>query len=142
MKSFYKKSIAILTAAVLTASLTVSASAAQIDAQGSSDEGPVYTQSVISVDTEKIFKDWVGYPNPDFGSAYNAGWVYNAAEDYMNTTQNVGWTGFYNPDINNFSTGTFTFNMKSLNFDPSGFSWGMQTGVTAEDPEYSFYAFE
>lgn len=32
--------------------------------------------------------------------------------------------------------------MKNLNFDPCGFTWGMKTGGTEEDPVYSFYAFE
>lgn len=60
----------------------------------------------------------------------------------MNTTANVGWTGFYNPEITNFTTGEFTFNMKSENWDPSGFTWGMVKSGTDTDPSYSFYVYE
>ena len=101
-----------------------------------------FADSIIAVDSGKIFNDWVSYPDKSFGSAYDAEWVYNSEEDYINTTANVGWTGFYNPDITNFTTGEFSFDMLSENFDPSGFTWGMQKSGTDESHVYSFYAYE
>ncbi|MGN0470423.1 MAG: hypothetical protein ACI4GV_05875 [Acutalibacteraceae bacterium] len=124
--------------------VTVVSSSAVAFATGA-DEKPDTTISVdgtIDIETKTIFDSWVNYPNASLGYGYNAGWTYNSEEDYMNTTQNVGWTGFYNPDIDNLTTGKFSFKMKNLNFDPCGFTWGMKTGGTEEDPVYSFYAFE
>lgn len=101
----------------------------------------------VDIPIEDVFNDWINYPDASLGYSYNAGWSYNKANetepyDFINTTQNVGWTGFYNPNIDNFTTGTFEFDMKNLNFDPCGFTWGLVTGGTEENPVYSFYAFE
>ena len=102
----------------------------------------------ISVDTstdinvKTIYEKWVSYPDSSLGSAYNAGWKYNEENDYINTTQNVGWTGFYNPAIDNLTTGTFAFKMRDSDSDPCGFAWGITKEGTDEDPVYSFYAYE
>lgn len=130
---------------LISVAIVISSSAmvfAETPDDTSSDSVTGVVDTVVPVDTEKIYNEWINYPNEKFGEGYNAGWQYNAEKDYINTTQNVGWTGFYNPSIDNFTTGIFSFTMKSLNFDPSGFTWGMKTGGTEEDPEYSFYAFE
>ncbi len=105
------------------------------------------TESVVDdtvdIKTKTIFDSWVNYPDASIGSAaYNAGWSYDATNDWINTTQNVGWTGFYNPDIDNLTTGQFSFEMQNKNFDPCGFTWGMTKSGTDEDPVYSFYAYE
>ncbi len=137
-KRTFKAVVAFALAILLTVALSFTAFATS---------GPVYTQTVIEVDTSKIFNDWVSYPDESlsassYDDAYNAQWKYNAEEDYINTTANVGWTGFYNPEITNFTTGEFTFNMRNENFDPSGFTWGMVKSGTDEDPIYSFYVYE
>lgn len=134
-KRIMKASVAFVLAVLLTTAFAFTAVATS---------GPVYTQTVIEVDTSKIFNEWVSYPDESLSSssAYNAEWKYNAEEDYMNTTANVGWTGFYNPEITNFTTGEFTFNMRNENFDPSGFTWGMVKSGTDTDPSYSFYVYE
>ena len=118
--------------------LTASASCVTAFAEG----GPIYTQSVIKTDSQRIFNEWVSYPDKSFGYAYDARWIYNSVEDYINTTDNVGWTGFYNPDITDFSTGEFSFDMLSEDWYPSGFTWGMQKSGTDDNPVYSFYAYE
>lgn len=104
------------------------------------DSITVDTSTVI--EAKDIFEDWVSYPNPEFGPAYNAGWRYDEEGDYINTTENVGWTGFYNPAIDNLTTGTFAFEMRDDNFDPCGFTWGLTKTGTEEDPSYSFYVYE
>lgn len=122
--------------------VTVVSSSAVAFATGA-DEKPDTTISVdetIDIETKTIYDSWVNYPSASFGWGYNAGWIYNSEQDYMNTTQNVGWTGFYNPDINNLTTGMFSFKMKNLNHDPCGFTWGMVTSGTEGDLVYSFYA--
>jgi len=98
--------------------------------------------TAVDIEVKTIFDSWINYPNSSFGTAYNAGWKYDSENNWINTTQNVGWTGFYNPLIDNLTTGQFAFKMKNENFDPCGFTWGMKTGGTEEDPEYSFYAYE
>lgn len=98
--------------------------------------------SAVDIEVKTIFDTWINYPDASFGSAYDAGWKYDSTENWLNTTKNVGWTGFYNPAIDNLTTGQFAFKMKNTNFDPCGFTWGMVTGGTEEDPEYSFYAYE
>lgn len=133
-KRIFKSVVAIAVVALLMVTLSFSAFATS---------GPVYTQTVIEVDTSKIFNEWVSYPDESLASfAYNAEWRYNEEEDYINTTANVGWTGFYNPEITNFTTGEFTFNMMSDDWDPSGFTWGMVKTGTDTDPVYSFYVYE
>ncbi|MDD6488754.1 MAG: hypothetical protein PUG48_02930 [Clostridia bacterium] len=124
--------------------VTVVSSSAVVFATGTGEKSDktVSVDETVNIETKTIFDSWVNYPNASFGYGYNAGWTYNSEEDYMNTTQNVGWTGFYNPDIDNLTTGKFSFKLKNLNFDPCGFTWGMKTGGTEEDPVYSFYAFE
>lgn len=103
---------------------------------------PLHPQSVAgSIDMNEIFSSWINYPGSALGYAYDAKWSYDAAAG-LNTDANVGWTGFYNPAITDFTTGVFEFEMQTRNFDPLGFAWGMQTGGTATNPTYSFYAFE
>ncbi|MBQ7522552.1 MAG: PT domain-containing protein [Clostridia bacterium] len=98
--------------------------------------------TAVDIEVKTIYDSWINYPSESFGYAYNAGWKYDSEHNWINTTQNVGWTGFYNPAIDNLTTGQFAFKMKNDNFDPCGFTWGMRTGGTDDDPEYSFYAYE
>ena len=132
--------------AVFSAMLAVtvmSSSAVVFSAEtGEKSDKTISVDESVDIETKTIFDSWINYPNAAFGEGYNAGWKYNSEEDYMNTTENVGWTGFYNPDIDNLTTGKFSFKMKNLDGDPCGFTWGMKTGGTEEDPVYSFYAFE
>lgn len=102
----------------------------------------VVDTETVDIEMKIVYDSWINYPDAKFGTAYNAGWSYDAKEGYMNTTQNVGWTGFYNPEITNFTEGRISFDMKNANFDPCGFTWGMKVGGTEEDPVYSFYAYE
>lgn len=105
----------------------------------------VSVDSDVDIDVQRIFESWVNYPDSSLGKGYDAGWRYDSSNKWLNTTKNVGWTGFYNPDITNLTTGKFSFQMMSEDSsanDPLGFTWGMQMRGTEEDPEYSFYAFE
>lgn len=97
--------------------------------------------AIEDVNMEEVFSSWINYPDESIGGAYSAGWSYDATNG-LYTTENVGWTGFYNPNIENFTTGVFEFQIYSRDTDPLGFTWGMQTGSTNNDPTYSFYAFE
>lgn len=140
-----KKILKVLASSALALAITVSAvpslASYAVD-EGTGDSVYVPTDEVVDIDIEKVFNSWVNYPGAEFGDAYSAGWKYNSTEKYLNTTENVGWTGFYNPDITNFTSGIFGFKMQNDNFDPCGFAWGIRVGGTEEDPIYSFYAFE
>lgn len=140
-----KKVLKVLASSALALALTVSAvptlASYAVDGE-TGDSVYVPTDEIVDIDIEKVFNSWVNYPGEEFGSAYSAGWKYDSTEKYLNTTENVGWTGFYNPDITNFTSGIFGFKMQNKNFDPCGFAWGIRVGGTEEDPIYSFYAFE
>lgn len=128
--------------AIFAAMLAVTVVSSSTAVFAESPDTSVTVDDVVDIETKTIFDSWVNYPNSSLGSGYNAGWKYNTEENYMNTTQNVGWTGFYNPDIDNLTTGKFAFEMCDGNFDPCGFTWGLTRTGTDEDPVYSFYAYE
>ncbi len=131
-KKLFKTLLASLTAITMAVSTPVFTFA----------DADVVDVGTVDIEMKIVYDSWINYPDAKFGTAYNAGWSYNAEEEYMNTTQNVGWTGFYNPEITNFTEGKISFDMKNANFDPCGFTWGMKVGGTEEDPVYSFYAYE
>lgn len=138
------KFLKVLSSSVLSVAVTASATPALLSAavEDSTDSVYVPVSDTIMIDMKKVFESWVNYPGESYGEAYSAGWTYDAEKDYMSTTENVGWTGFYNPDITEFTSGIFGFSMKDYNFDPCGFAWGIQVSGTEEDPIYSFYAYE
>lgn len=131
-----------LALAVMVSAMPALSLAAVEDGTDGTESTYVPVSDPVDIDMQKVFESWVNYPGESYGSAYAAGWVYNSTEGYMNTTENVGWTGFYNPDIIEFTSGIFGFSMKNENFDPCGFAWGIQVSGTEEDPIYSFYAYE
>lgn len=59
------------------------------------------------------------------------------------TTQNVGFTGYYNPNLMSFTTGTFSCDFLSSDADPWGFAWGIQKKQNSAGQDvYSFYMYE
>ena len=95
------------------------------------------------VDLQQVFNEWVNFPGAHLGSGYAAGWQYRASDKALMTTQNVGFTGYYNPLLMSFTTGTFAVNMLSGDGDPWGFAWGLQKGTnSAGQDTYSFYMYE
>ena len=141
---FLKKSKilkAILSATLAVTVISSSVAVFAIDTSEKTDT-TVSTDGAVDIEVKTIYDSWVNYPNSSLGDGYNAGWLYDSKENYLHTTENVGWTGFYNPNIDNLTTGSFSFKMKNSDVDPCGFTWGMVTGGTEDEPVYSFYAFE
>lgn len=94
------------------------------------------------IDLQEVFNQWVNFPGIP-GAGYAAGWQYNASTGGLYTTQNVGFTGYYNPDLMSFTTGTFACDFQSSDGDPWGFAWGIQKGKnSAGQDTYSFYMYE
>lgn len=59
------------------------------------------------------------------------------------TTQNVGFTGYCNPNLMSFTTGTFSCDFLSSDADPWGFAWGIQKKQNSAGQDvYSFYMYE
>lgn len=105
---------------------------------------PNKSVQAASLTPEEVFNQWVNFPGTNLGSGYNAQWSYSETEG-IHTTANVGFTGYYNPNVLNFTTGTFEFEV--LNQDPTqdplGFVWGVKKWVNEKGQEtYSFYAYE
>lgn len=65
------------------------------------------TQDVMKT----IFETWVNYPN-DSGK-----WRYVEAGKYIQSTENVGWTGFWNPDYKVLTNYRLNFDMAVLDLD-------------------------
>ncbi len=95
-----------------------------------------------SLDAEEIFKTWVNFPGEHLGSGYAAGWSYVKESDELRTTANVGFTGYYDPYIRNFTTGKFTCDILNKDSDPLGFVWGLKKGSKNGQDTYSFYEYE
>ncbi len=138
------KVLKVLSSSVLTIAVTVSAMPMLLASavEDSTDSVYIPVSDTVKIDMKKVFESWVNYPGESYGDAYGAGWTYDAEKDFMSTTANVGWTGFYNPEITDFTSGIFGFSMKNYDWDPCGFAWGIQVSGTEEDPIYSFYAYE
>lgn len=97
--------------------------------------------SVIDLGT--VFKEWVNYPDKSYGAGYSAGWGYNASTGALKTFQNVGFTGYYNPYLMSFTTGTWGIDFISGDSDLWGFAWGLKTWKNSEGTDsYSFYIYE
>lgn len=100
------------------------------------------TVKASSLDTEEIFKTWINFPGESLGAGYAAGWSYVSGSDELRTTENVGFTGYYNPGIRNFTTGKFTCDILNQDGDPLGFVWGLKKGSKNGQDTYSFYEYE
>lgn len=95
------------------------------------------------IDLKEVFEQWVNYPGANLGAGYKAGWSYNANTGALNTTANVGFTGYYNPNLMSFTTGTFGCDFQSSDTDPWGFAWGIKKWKNASNQDvYSFYMYE
>lgn len=95
------------------------------------------------IDLKEVFEQWVNYPGANLGAGYKAGWSYNASTGALNTTANVGFTGYYNPNLMSFTTGTFGCDFQSSDTDPWGFAWGIKKWKNASNQDaYSFYMYE
>lgn len=95
------------------------------------------------IDLKEVFEQWVNYPGANLGAGYKAGWSYNANTGALNTTANVGFTGYYNPYLMSFTTGTFGCDFQSSDTDPWGFAWGIKKWQNASNQDvYSFYIYE
>ncbi|MDD3243748.1 MAG: isopeptide-forming domain-containing fimbrial protein [Eubacteriales bacterium] len=89
------------------------------------------------IDMAEVFNSWVNYPGSSVGVGYAAGWQYSGG--VLSTSENVGFTGYYHPQITDLTTGVFQFAMQSSDTDPLGFAWGIQKRANGT---YSFYAYE
>ena len=97
-----------------------------------------------SLTPEEIFNQWVNFPGTEVGAGYDAQWAYSEPEG-IHTNANVGFSGYYNPDVLNFTTGTFEFEVlnQDIGRDPLGFVWGVKKWVNEKGQDtYSFYAYE
>lgn len=108
-----------------------------------SEPRSAYAADENYIDLKEVFNEWIGYPNSALGTGYQAGWSYNANGGYLNTTANVGFTGYYNPNLMSFTTGTFSCDFNSSDTDPWGFAWGIKTWKNSSNQDvYSFYVYE
>lgn len=95
------------------------------------------------IDLQEVFNEWVNFPGQHLGDGYKAGWKYDASSKQLYTTANVGFTGYYNPNLMSFTTGTFSCDFQSNDHDPWGFAWGIQKKQNAANQDvYSFYMYE
>lgn len=134
-KSFARRGLHVFLAIVLSLGLMLPIIPAQPKSAYAADEN--------YIDLKEVFNEWIGYPNSSLGSGYQAGWSYNASGGYLNTTANVGFTGYYNPNLMSFTTGTFSCDFNSNDTDPWGFAWGIKTWKNSSNQDvYSFYVYE
>ena len=95
------------------------------------------------IDLKEVFGEWINFPGANLGSGYAAGWQYRESDGSLMTTQNVGFTGYYNPNLMSFTTGTFACDFQSNDTDPWGFAWGIQKKQNSAGQDvYSFYMYE
>lgn len=132
-KSFARRGLHVFLAIVLSLGLMLPIIPAQPKSAYAADG---------QIDLQEVFNQWVNFPGIP-GAGYAAGWQYNASTGGLYTTQNVGFTGYYNPDLMSFTTGTFACDFQSSDGDPWGFAWGIQKGKnSAGQDTYSFYMYE
>lgn len=132
-KSFARRGLHVFLAIVLSLGLMLPIIPAQPKSAYAADG---------QIDLQEVFNQWVNFPGIP-GAGYAAGWQYNASTGGLYTTQNVGFTGYYNPDLMSFTTGTFACDFQSSDGDPWGFAWGIQKEKnSAGQDTYSFYMYE
>lgn len=90
-----------------------------------------------AVSPEKIFRTWVNYPGTSYGFNYDAGW--QLAGDAIQTTKNVNWTGYWDPQYTWVTDAIYEFDMTyGGHQDPMGWTIRMNKNGNS----YSYYAIE
>jgi|GEM_PF-3501722 len=114
----------------------------------------IQTTSTADADAGEIFGSWTNYPappNPDNPSSYDYNlryygpgeWEYLEEEQTIRTTQNVGWTGYWDESVN---VSDVDFSCKIAQFasddDNIGITFRMNLQGEAKDlRNYSFYTY-
>lgn len=102
---------------------------------------PKHNVNAAVLNPEEIFNQWVNFPGVELGAGYNAQWQYNASNG-LYTTANVGFTGYYNPTIERFTTGEISCEILNRDSDPLGLIWGLKNNGSEGNDIYSFYMYE